>query len=64
MEDKLESTAGKSIILKLSTGSMNLLSTTLNKILLPIDLTNKVNNVIYTEESLVASSITMESLAQ
>ena len=64
MEDELESIAGKSTNLKSSTGSMNLSHAGSNKTTLPIDITNKVDDVFHAEESSVTSTITMESLAQ
>ena len=64
MEDELESEAGKSTIFKLFTGSTNLLCTVSNKTPASIDMNNRADDVIRAEESSVASSITMESLAQ
>ena len=64
MEDALESTEGKSTILKSSTGSMNLLCAVSDKTPAPINTTNIVDDVIHVKESSVTSSTTMESRAQ
>ena len=64
IKDELESVAGKLVTFKLSVISANLLSSALDKTHVPINITNRVNTIIYAKESSIASTITMESLAQ